>query len=260
MKYNTNRIDLNHLNLDQILFCGDIHGKYHELCNEISAKYDNTMVIVCGDIGLGFDAELEHIDDFRIIDAELAWKNNYFVFVRGNHDDPAYFKDTLRKCKYLAEECSNVIIMDDYDLLMTKFGNILAIGGARSVDKCYRTPGKTWWEGENIVFPDTERLGELLHDTPNIDIIVSHSSPHFCEPLTKKGLEQWAVWDKNVIKDCDKERALLTSIYEILFQSHNIKNWFYGHFHNSYYMINERHTKFHGLGIDELKSLNAETE
>lgn len=260
MKFKTNIINLKELpNIDLLCFCGDIHGEFKTFLYEIKRQnITNAIIVICGDIGMGFHRPAYYEQELGKISKVLKSLNVYVVCVRGNHDDPAWFKTPELYSKQLSNYMPNWILVDDYDIIESKFGNILCIGGARSVDKTWRIPGKTWWEGENIVKFDGYTLLDINQRCKNVDIIVSHSSPDFCGPLSKDGLQQWSIYDKDVITDCDNERKHLTFIFNEISKYHNVKCWFYGHFHNSYYTFHENNhkdTRFYGLNIMEFKDV-----
>ena len=110
---------------------------------------------------------------------------------------------------------------------------------------------------------DIDTFNKLHQHT--IDIVVSHSSPDMCFPIGVGGsvLNTYANYDKNIKADCRLEREMLTNIYEHLVKDWRIKDWFYGHFHYSYYDIQDYYgheVKFHGLDCHEFKQFNVTLE
>lgn len=57
--------------------------------------------------------------------------NNWIVFVRGNHDNPAYFDGAMFNAK-------RFIAVPDYSILQACNHTILCVGGAISIDRIYR--------------------------------------------------------------------------------------------------------------------------
>ena len=57
--------------------------------------------------------------------------NNWIVFVRGNHDNPAYFDGATFYYK-------RFIAVPDYTILQACNHTILCVGGAISIDRIYR--------------------------------------------------------------------------------------------------------------------------
>ena len=242
------------------IFGGDIHGQFeafvHTLVNQYELKDIN--FVICGDFGVGFHKENYYTTIFKKLNKKLK-KNNINIYAfRGNHDNPEYFSNIELKSKVL-NGVTNIHLVDDYDIIQNDNHNILCIGGARSVDKCHRWKWdyKTqtqipcgWWEGEMIKDIPNDFTKFCEDNNIIIDVVCSHSSPDFCEPFSKNGLQFWSKYDETVIEDCDKERALLTSIYNKLKDNHKITHWFYGHFHNSYILI-DNDVLFRGLNMFE---------
>lgn len=240
------------------LIVGDIHGYYKEFCHFLTKQKNitNANIIICGDFGIGFHKINYYITIFNKINKPLKNNNIHIYAFRGNHDDPKYFSDNdLREA--VLKSTTQIHIVDDYDIIKNDEHTILCIGGARSVDKSDRWKWDNvtqkqipygWWEGEMIKdIPDTfDKF--ICENNLNIDTICTHSSPEFCEPLSKSGLEFWSKYDETLIEDCDNERKLLANIYDKLKDKHEIKQWFYGHFHNSYTLINNN-VLFRGLDL-----------
>lgn len=250
------------VNTNSFIYSGDIHGLFENFVNSIIKKHkiSNMNIIICGDFGVGFYKPNYYNTIFKKIN-KLLRKNNVHIYAfRGNHDDPDYFNNEMTQ-KIVLDGITNIHLVDDYDIIQNDNHSILCIGGARSVDKCqrwkwdYQTQERVpygWWEGE-MINDIPENFDSFIEENKiNIDVICSHSSPDFCEPLSKKGLDFWVKYDDTLIEDCDKERALLTSIYNKLKDKNNIKYWFYGHFHNSYILIKDD-ILFRGLNMfDEI--------
>ena len=81
---------------------------------------------------------------------------------------------------------------------------------------------------------DDEALAEI-NAKYKVDIVVTHTSPSFCELLTKYGLLGWAKRDETLLEDCERERAILDHIFDSLFETGQpLTHWYYGHFHKSW--------------------------
>ena len=235
-------------NNEMFLMVGDVHGQFKEFIYCITNKLNlnNTNVIVCGDFGMGFHKQNYYTDIFKKLNKKLKKNNIHIYAFRGNHDNPEYYSNPILMSQTL-NGVSNIHLVDDYDVIKNDEFQILCIGGARSIDKTNRwiwdkqTQTQIpcgWWEGE-MVKDIPEGFDDFIKDNNlKLTTICSHSSPDFCEPLTKGGLDYWAKYDDTLIEDCEKERKLLTSVYERLKDKHHIKHWFYGHFHHTYILIN----------------------
>lgn len=254
MKFNNNKINLKDSYYESLIFVGDIHGEFKTLLYKIkNLELKNSIIVVCGDIGMGFNKPSYYEQELARLQSKLEEYNSIIIFIRGNHDDARYFSDDLLTIsKVLYENFKNIIFAEDYNIILTDFGNVLCVGGARSVDKAWRTPNINWWENEKIIIKDDIDL-EIISKLNDISIIASHSSPDFCEPFSKNGLEEWVQYDSNVIKDCVEERKYLTNVYDIVKKHNKLTHWFYGHFHESYFLTNDEGVKLIGLNINEFK-------
>ena len=154
--------------------------------------------------------------------------------MRGNHDDPSYFSE---------EKISHhrFRTVPDYSVIQACGHNILCVGGAVSIDRTYRIDRDSrhsasgvasYWEDEKPIFDEyaMNTIGRRF----KIDTVITHTSPSFCELISKSGLSEWAERDSTLLADCDNERRTMDRIFEYLkANSHPLEHWFYGHFHQS---------------------------
>jgi UDP-2,3-diacylglucosamine pyrophosphatase LpxH len=204
---------------------------------------------VCGDIGLGFNKEQYHRTELEKLNKVCEKRNVYVLLLRGNHDDPQYFKDN--KIDY-----SHVKAISDYTIVETGNKNILCVGGAVSIDRSWRMSeeirrevkylqyhpgaskeklrqevGQMYWMDETPYF-DEEFFNELSESGIKIDYVATHTCPSFCELRNKNGITEWLERDKTLEGDVNAERSVLDKISNALIEGgHNIKMWCYGHFH-----------------------------
>lgn len=218
-------------------------------------------VVVAGDCGFGFtsiNGDKEALSKLR----KYCMENNVMVyFLRGNHDDPSYFSEGK-----LTYDC--FVCLPDYSVLTIgdKSGelNVLCIGGGTSIDRKYRIEKynerlkdymryhfcdittaehnvyKGYWEDEQPYY-DEEALTELLEQGIQIDFVVTHTCPSFCEPLTKDGIKGWMERDETLEHDVDQERVVMDKVYNrLMADKHPLKKWIYGHFHyHNYNRLND---------------------
>lgn len=205
----------------KIYFTGDIHGEFKMFMYTVLKRYEfkDCHIIVCGDIGLGFYKLNYYIDMFNKMNKAFKRANIDVYFVRGNHDDPSYFNDTPKELKYF----SRVHIVQDYTVLHINNHHILCVGGAVSTDKYQRTKDVDWWEFEDIL--PYEKL-----DYKNIDVVVTHAAPLFCNPSYK----ELPRLDFNLNEQAFNSRNRLAKMYFDLIENNKLQFWFYGHYHESY--------------------------
>ena len=241
---------INTLNIEceHLYAVGDIHGYFNEFSFMLK-RYDlhNDCIIVCGDCGIGFSltAAVEK-QNMAKLNKVCKERNVHVIMVRGNHDNPAYFKNGMANTK-------NIIAVPDYTVVN---GNILCVGGAISIDRTYRLdakevtvrhymkyhPGVTieeaWRKTSDNVWPDEapvyneEALTDVTSQNLRIEHVITHTAPSFCEPFTKDGLARWASMDEKLLSDVDDERHTMDMIYQkLLSDGHPLKDWTYGHYH-----------------------------
>lgn len=193
--------------------------------------------------------------------------SNFFVSLNGKcfftGNCPSYFEKELINYSNIKSvpDYSVVNIHQDWDYEMKespKF-SILCVGGGVSIDRLYRLNAensstieyqyyhpkatkeeidihrkKLYWSNE-LPFFDIDKLDEITIDGINIEYVVSHSAPKFCYPFNKDNIKYWMDRDENLERDIDYERNTMSKIYDYLINNkHNLKGWFYGHFHSHY--------------------------
>jgi UDP-2,3-diacylglucosamine pyrophosphatase LpxH len=191
---------------------------------------------------------------------KLSKSNNWLVFIRGNHDNPAYFN--LQPVQH-----RRWMTLPDYSVVKACGHTILCIGGATSIDRQWRMSIReyhlpnldeplapnVYWRDESPFF-DEERL-EMIDETCSIDAVVTHTSPSFCELSSHQGLQDWAMRDENLMDDVKYERKMMDAIYTHLrTRDHPLRHWYYGHFHQSWHAEIDG-VLFNMLDIMELREL-----
>jgi hypothetical protein len=198
---------------------------------------ENSVIIVAGDCGIGFEKEMHYTQLYDKLAKTLKATNNLLILVRGNHDDPAYFDGV--KINFERMKC-----VPDYSLICAAGRRVLCIGGATSVDRKHRQDamwidklknGKArplYWENEAAVF-NPQALKELQN--ASIDTVVTHTCPSFCQPISKAGIEGWLQQDAELSADLNTERVEMDKIYnQLIVDKHPLRNWYYAHFHQSH--------------------------
>jgi len=230
---------------DYMLICGDIHSNIDVIPKYLkNMELTNCAVFQVGDFGIGFDSEYKELRRLNYLNKRMERSGSDLYVIRGNHDNPMYFDGSYN--------LSNIFLLTDYTEVDINGWNILCIGGAISVDrterKGYWNPKKTqdYWKNEGLVF-DEDKLNEFRY----IDIVITHSAPNFCYPLSKNGIQKWIALDNELSNDVLIERHQLSMIYEILSKNNKIINWYYGHFHQNSISYNND-TKFTCIDINTL--------
>ena len=230
---------------DRLFFLGDVHGNWR-LIRSLVKRFDikNAYIIQVGDFNLGSRKPASQLELLEFVNERLVEANVILLVIRGNHDDPEPFHNNYK--------LSNIEFLPDYTVRKLCGKKIMFIGGAVSVDRHERKmEGLKWWEGEEFVLNSDE-----LIKARNIDIVVTHTAPHFVTPI---GLNQF-VYDKAkqddlLVGDVLLEREEMTKVYDYLEMNNDITHWYYGHFHRSS-VEQFRRTEFRLLNIDELYELD----
>lgn len=221
---------------------GDIHGEYEKLVYKCCVQYQMTdiLIVVAGDCGFGFHKPGYYEDIYQKLSSRLAKANNWLVFVRGNHDNPAYFDG-----HQVNEERWKAV--PDYSVLKACGHTILCVGGADTMERTWRESSPyhhfhpidpfqrdLYWPDEAPVY-DQAKL-EAISKNHTVDVVITHTAPSFCEPKEKRTLWQWSAEDVTLHRDVKKERKVMDDIHSFLKEnSHPLKHWFYGHFHECWH-------------------------
>lgn len=230
----------NIINRDKIIMIGDIHGEYDRLCWLIKNRIENAYIIQVGDFGVGFRKENYYKTELNTLNDVLEKHNCQLYVIRGNHDDPSWFKETNNPFEY-----NNITLLQDYAELDLLGQCILLVGGAISIDRRFRVLDKSYWFDEEF---NLKLEQDFPYKDRQYDVVVTHTRPGACGSF--KGfdnIKDWINQDPDLKNDLIEESQMLDYLYEHT----KPKFWYYGHFHCSDTCEHEN-TKFKCLDIDEL--------
>lgn len=208
-----------------IYVLGDVHSKFGHLLEKIKRfSIENAIIIQVGDFNIGIRAP--KIDYERLYELnEYLYNNNVEMYViRGNHDNPIYFKN----CKV-----GNIKFIPDYTVLDINNKKILCVGRATSIDRLRRMTDENY---KGTYFTN-EAFSYDSHKIPieNIDVIITHTSPYFASPNgIPDFIKHIAKEDKHLINGYVHERKCVAKLYRQINKSNEIL-WYCGHFHRSLY-------------------------
>lgn len=224
---------------DNIVLVGDIHGEYGKLRYDINRLHQDAHIIHVGDFGMGFHKPNYYRMELTDISRSLTKTNSHLYVIRGNHDDPEYFKQTNNPF-----DLSNITLLEDYAELNLLDKSILLVGGAVSVDRYRREKDKTWWVDETFKLKLED---QFPYKDRQYDLVVTHTRPGVCGAF--KGFDDIAFYcekDPELKKDLIEESQQVDYLYE----KTKPKDWIYGHFHKTLITEHEN-TAFRCLNIHE---------
>ena len=175
-----------------IVASGDIHGDFIQLVFKLCVQYQmkDTILIVAGDCGFGSEKKESYENMVKQNVKRMNEANNWIVFIRGNHDNPAYFDGYTFKYK-------RFIAIPDYTILQARSHTVLCVGGGISIDRQYRLQAwekkqvrsvsesstdklarNVYWSTEAPVF-DKEKM-VTISAKYTVDAAITHTAPSFC--------------------------------------------------------------------------------
>jgi DNA repair exonuclease SbcCD nuclease subunit len=208
-----------------IYITGDVHGLFFNLYEYLTYwSLNNIVLIVAGDCGI-----MNCTNWVGLANLEFYCKNNNIdlLFLRGNHDDPKYFKNNVT--------WSTIQCIPDYTIINDE---ILCIGGATSIDRKIRIQRhlkggeQTYFEDEQP-YIDKEFFEELHNSNINIKYVITHTCPSFCNYIGTHSINHWIENDPELEILLKNERQVMDEIFfRLNEEKHPLKHWIYGHFHS----------------------------
>jgi hypothetical protein len=142
------------------------------------------------------------------------------IGVTVTHEDHDSLKEIRETCIHPPEVMQNVFYQPRGSTLTLPDGRVvLFIGGADSIDKYLRTPGRDWFPEEIISQRDIYNLPDI-----HVDIVISHTNPdEFCAGLFRGHAGSERVREKFK----DPSRLALS----VVLNKYKPKLWYFGHYH-----------------------------
>lgn len=166
--------------MTSVLFLGDTHGDLGFLDDALSiaASMKCDAVFQLGDFGFLWPGR-DHMD---IVQQMVEIRGVPLYWIDGNHDwhpeirerypveDFDVFEDIGDRATVHHVRRGCVVEVGRFASRM----RIAGLGGAPSIDRSQRTPGKSWWPEETITAQD---VGVLAH-LHSVDVLATHDAPH----------------------------------------------------------------------------------
>lgn len=207
----------------RIFVTGDTHGSdllaIHAFCDNHPELTKKDCIIIAGDFG-GIWAE-DALDDSLKLFSDLPLT---VLFVDGNHEN----FDLLNAYPVEMWHGGKVHIIKP-DIIHLMRGQVFEIGGrtiftfggATSIDKVFRTEGRSWWAQELPTFEELdEGFTNLKRYGNKVDYIITHS-------CGQRALMYPQMRISASIKFECPESQMLSNFEDIV----DFKHWYFGHFH-----------------------------
>lgn len=240
-------------NITHVGLAGDWHGNtFHAIqsLNEFK-KRNITTVIQLGDFGIwgGQDSAVF----IRKIERTLKNNGQKLYIVLGNHENydkvNAVAVDGLTGLQHYRE---NIFFFPRGFRGMLGNHSFVALGGANSIDKEWRTPYISWWHEESITLGDVYRTAEGGH----ADIMFTHDAP-LGAPVPLSG---GAGWSAAGLRYAREGQTMLRQAVDAV----KPQILFHGHYHTFYEGIAHLNdgveayeTLCVGLSMDDTPKANA---
>ncbi len=197
---------------------GDHHANYDDLLRSILRKgLRGVRIVHVGDGEEGYpdswdEGTAERMDNgFAALDIE-------YLSIRGNHSNPHVFDGSIM--------LPNFKLLTDYSRMEIEGQSWLFVGGAVSINRADREPGKTWWLEEDMV------LREDLAGPA--DVLVTHSGPSWLSPPANPLVEFYIRMEESFGCKTLRQELLDEQLrHDRLFELVRPKYWYYGHYHHS---------------------------
>lgn len=237
--------------MERTYVAGDLHGSLDIF--KLSRKYwpeqrhltSDDALIQLGDFGLLWEAPDSLSKEAQFHLDVLGNKEYTVAFVDGNHEN----FDVLNslpivelwggRAHRVQTNTGPVYHLIRGEIYIRNGKKFLALGGADSQDKLYRTEYVDWWKAERWSFEEQEYIYSQILNTPDIDYVVAHTCPnHIGQKLCEKlNADSEYYFGK---RDC-----AVANMMDHLFDVPHFQPeaWHFGHWHQSLKLL-DQHTLY----------------
>lgn len=236
----------------KVLVVGDLHGNsvQAEQCCEYAARHGCDAIVQVGDFGFWVPGD-SSVTYLKRVEKAAREFGLIFYWLDGNHEDHS------RRHEFDSKKRPRTRYLPRGHRWSWWGKRFMAVGGAVSVDKHFRTDGKSWWPEE--VLSDAEVDYACRDDGTPVDVVFSHDCPRGVDIPgvgrdTKSGVR--GSWPQDILLEAEVHRTKLLKIWEAT----HPRMFIHGHYHIPYQQIEcldyEHSTGFCGLGCDGDKMMN----
>lgn len=214
----------------KLLLAGDFHGNHRhaQKTANMARRLGMDAVVQLGDFGFTWDGP-----------QRLGGLNNIFAqfemplyWIDGNHENFDVMEDmgAFTDADHMVKMGSHVTYIPRGYVWEWDGVSFLAMGGAYSIDKEWREPGKSWWPQELITDADVERAYENLG--PNgVDVMLTHDAPELPEKLREYMYDPYNEYgDYKTDRSSTDNRIRLAQVMEAA----KPQLYVHGHMHHRY--------------------------
>lgn len=216
---------------------GDVHGNLGRVQEAVSIASESGIkfIIQLGDFGF-WEHTNEGLRYLRGVNDVLKEHDMFLAFIDGNHENHDLLADynpneSLEPIRIR----SRIYHLPRGCFLQVGNGvNVMAVGGAFSIDRRYRTKHVSWWPQETITEADLEKA--CRYPVGSIDVLLCHEAPQEVWNVVISGYQ---------IPESANQRRLISRIM----QRYKPEFVFHGHYHQ-YHRTNVDSSVVVGLAGD----------
>lgn len=197
---------------------GDHHADHDDLLRGILRKgVRDVRLIHLGDGEEGYPDRWDADTAERLNNGFGALGIEYLT-IRGNHSNPWVFDGSVMLPHFK--------LLPDYTRMEIDGQSWLFVGGATSINRIDREPGKTWWPEEPM---------SLREDLAGpADVLVTHAGPSWAAPPPNPFVEycircEEAIGSNTLRQELHAEQLRHDRLFELV----RPKRWYFGHHHHS---------------------------
>lgn len=160
--------------MNKVYLTGDLHANWDSRESFIRSLDKSDILIVLGDFGFNWSPLI-----FKTyLENEPACK---MLWIDGNHENFSYLNTFPivdmygGKCHKLSDKCYHLMRGEMFEIGGKKY---FAFGGARSIDRIYRTPGLSWWPEEVPSRKEYAKAMNKLKIDHKYDYLLTHTGSH----------------------------------------------------------------------------------